>query len=114
MPNVSGNYTVELINGICSNVSSVYNFTANGVNETTQGLVKIYPNPATNVIKIELLHPEQFSAISLTDVLGKEIINVDSPKAYLELNTEGLKPGVYFVNCKQNGNKTVYKVLIIK
>lgn len=114
VPNVSGNYTVELINGICSNISSVYNFTANGLNETTQGLVKIYPNPATDVIKIELSQPEQFSAISLTDVLGKEIIIVDSPKAYFEINTEGLKPGVYFVNCKHNGNKTSHKVLIIK
>ena len=57
---------------------------------------KIYPNPATNNIQIELAKNEPYQ-VFITDLLGKKIIELATEKKASSINLEGLQQGVYLL-----------------
>ena len=90
-------------------------------------VVRVYPNPATNVLNIEFIgHPVRQLAdqgshemlkqvqhdykIKITDVLGKELVLTEYQK---QINISYLETGIYFVSILQ-GNKTLVTKKVIK
>jgi len=68
-------------------------------------VAKIYPNPATDVLFVELNDP-QIKMLSVSDALGKTIISLDNPGAQVRIPTGTLSPGHYylrFTNGTQQG-----------
>jgi hypothetical protein len=76
--------------------------------------VRIFPQPATDMINVEFDHQPGLVGWQLSDLQGR-IIHVDvmsSHNSGLKINTSSLKPGVYLLNCKWDNYQSVHKVLI--
>ncbi len=82
--------------------------------------VNIYPNPISESAQIEFTLLEQSTvSVGLFDILGKKIISVykgimPSGSQNLQINTDQLENGVYFVNIEVNGSVISKKVSVNK
>ena len=81
-------------------------------NQIEHVLVKIYPNPAVNIIVIELEEPFNFST-SLYNLEGTLMLKQLNTN---QVNVGALSAGIYFLEIKnlESGQKLVQKVIIIK
>ncbi len=78
---------------------------------TTDSLVSIYPNPATDYIEIKGLDDQDWLLIILDNkgvkVIGKTIDNVNN-----RINTDDLFPGMYYVLVSKEGKFHFDKIVI--
>ena len=73
--------------------------------------VKVFPNPATEVIYVN--HPtEQFFEVAITDVSGKQILQTAHQKQQ-PLSVKTLTTGTYFitVTTKESKQTNTYKII---
>jgi len=92
--------------------SGPFDNTTNSVNENNNITVKLYPNPASDFVQIQL--PNKIDATAhIYDINGREVLSeaVHGTDA-VKLNINGLSNGHYFVKL-QNG-KTTYTARFIK
>lgn len=112
-PTQDGMYTVKITNATCSNTSDPYNFIANGIgNNTLDTAVKVYPNPANEVLYVEAPATSNNTiTVSVYSVIGKLVYqevytNSGQPHA---LNVSSIKAeGIYFIKL-QSGTETTTK-----
>ncbi|MCF8714992.1 T9SS type A sorting domain-containing protein [Joostella atrarenae] len=105
---------IKMSSGLAKSFLIEENFTI----EDTVGM-KLFPNPATNMIKIRLYN--EFSEKDKVDVViyntsGQKLLNrqfSNSKNTELKIDTEQFSKGVYVVSIKQ-GNRIFEKKLIIK
>jgi len=84
------------------------------VNETNANLlesVKVYPNPAKNILNIELPNHIKDFHVEITDISGKLVLKSDNQK---EINVSGVNSGNYVVTISFNGEKISRKIIIEK
>lgn len=76
--------------------------------------IQLYPNPSHNFTAI-LLHQEEqdLDMIQVLDVNGKTLLSEKSTGKEHFLNTEMLKPGIYFVRISTTGNRVATLKLIV-
>lgn len=71
----------------------------NGISEVSDNsAIKIYPNPALNVLNIENNTEEIINQVAVSDMSGKCLL-VESHLSdnQLKINTQGITPGIYFI-----------------
>ena len=69
--------------------------------------LNVYPNPTKDIINISGL-PENFAEVSLTDIIGNEVIH----KKYVnQLNLSNLAKGVYLLKIKLNYGDKIFKIV---
>ena len=104
---VSGNYEVIASNVMdeAGNLSSGAqgSYSVLGLEENSNPLVTLYPNPSSGTLFIEGL--ERIEAIEIVDILGKTLYQNRTSEAKFELNLK-LKEGLYFL--KHNNSKTPF------
>jgi hypothetical protein len=71
--------------------------------------IEIYPNPFTNEINFGKL---EGSEITVTDIVGREIMEFSLSKNSQHINTYEWNKGVYFINIKTSSNKYIYQRVI--
>lgn len=80
------------------------------INDFQEDSIKIYPNPSTSILNIELSNGDQIDKILVIDISGKiiveETINLNS------INTSKLENGLYFLTLFSKGKS--YKSKFIK
>jgi Zn-dependent metalloprotease len=110
-PTQDGNYTVKVTNGDCFEMSDVYHFIANSIaNVALDAAVKVYPNPASEVLYIEApISANNTITVSVFSVIGKLVYQenfVNNGQAHA-LNLSSIKAdGIYFVKL-QSGSETI-------
>ena len=73
---------------------------------------KIYPNPASNQLNIELANEASKVSVSFTDVLGKEVMTLNNLSGTMvSINDLSLPAGVYMVRITADGNTQIVKVV---
>lgn len=111
-PSISGNYEVQVIEpyDCYSEISDKYAFSTTAVNETKTKAVKIYPNPAKDIVSIVNL-PETISdfSIDIYDLAGKKIDHYDNSYSFNVYNYDN---GIYQVLIKA-GTSNFYKTKLI-
>ena len=72
-----------------------------GIAENNQDakIIKLYPNPASHIIKFELENLESMDQVHVLDVNGKII---KTQLKCTEISVSDLKPGIYFLQLKRN------------
>lgn len=82
----------------------------------TSNDIAIYPNPAHNVVQINLQNTsETLSSIKLFDVLGKTITSIENIMAnQTSIDVSNLSKGVYLLELTSEHNLTQIKKLIIE
>jgi hypothetical protein len=115
----NGNYTVVVtLNGCSSAPSNAVTISGVGINDLTElGLLKVYPNPASEQITISLvLNKNSNITIRLMNTLGQTIFssqenNVQQLQKNIE--TTNLSRGIYFLELS-NENASVLEKIILK
>jgi hypothetical protein len=105
-PTVTFNYSQS---GSCSGggTASLQNF--NSIQD-----IKVFPNPANNVLNIDLGLTNKVQSITIMNVLGgiEEVVHPKN-KSFITLNISDYKPGAYFVRSTAiNGESVTHKVVI--
>ncbi len=87
------------------------------VNEATSSIecVSIYPNPASDVITIDV-HSDSKAPITInvSDVTSRCIYSTSSTRGQTQVNLSTLAPGCYLISVCQGNNKTTRKVTITR
>jgi hypothetical protein len=89
---------------------STYTVTALSKNSKLNDLLSVYPNPFSNVLIIKNKSNSNL-AITILDINGKVIVNQTSTLETIELNTNELTNGVYFLNITNGEYTSNYKVV---
>lgn len=94
-PNSFGDYQVAVVNeGSCLDTSAVFNFNGTGIRSAyNNDAVKIYPNPAQNLVNIESDEP---LTISISSFDGRLLLKEEKTNQ-VDLST--INPGVYLIQC---------------
>lgn len=101
------NYDFQLVDGKLT----VNPGTATPVVNNNDSLVKIYPNPASNVLHIDF---QNSFYVAILDMHGKELVRTGNVKNTVSLPISHLKAGFYFVKIHNDSRTSVHKVLINK
>jgi hypothetical protein len=105
---------VENINGCGAYSENVYLNTV-GINEFDKTSFSLYPNPVHSTLNIRLSQLATNSTISITDVLGQEILklNIDTRTNAdnMKINMSDLPNGMYFVVVENNAKQIVKRFI---
>jgi acid phosphatase type 7 len=112
VPAASGTYTVEIINGTCSEISTGYSFIIDGMNDIARDGIAIYPNPVSGILHIKGLSPNGSSTIFLKDLTGRKILEFTVTGTNSEINLSSFSKGIYFLECFEGGVRRVWKVVV--
>lgn len=88
-------------------------FTTMGVEETSIGNYKVYPNPTSNQINIYAYDGSIFNVV-LRDITGKMIYyvpNIDNPDEIITMDMSNLERGIYFIHANSSKGKIMMKVV---
>ncbi|MEX2597278.1 MAG: T9SS type A sorting domain-containing protein [Salibacteraceae bacterium] len=77
---------------ICGDFNPVFDFEV-GTTETKRQVIKMYPNPVSTLLRLDGVLPGQ--KVTVIDVQGRELMQVQVASNSVELNTNHLSPGIY-------------------
>lgn len=105
----TGEFTVRYTaaNG-CSTESMSYGMSLSSVEESTKEGISIYPNPASDLLNIDL---NESATYQLNDVSGKLILTGKLNKGSNQITVSSLAAGVYNLQVKGNTNSTVIRLI---
>ncbi len=86
---------------------------------SVESSLKIYPNPAKNILTINMRLPSVSSAkISLYDMLGNEVeVFADNVSGIFEktFDIHAVRTGIYFIRINyENGQSTIVRKIIVQ
>jgi hypothetical protein len=84
----------------CFEASEGYGFgiPVNDENVTSQGLVKVFPNPTRDMVFVRISSAEEFHKLTLTDVTGNQLIEQETSNRVVKLDLSTLANGTYYLN----------------
>ncbi|MBQ6305597.1 MAG: C10 family peptidase [Bacteroidales bacterium] len=101
-----GYYTHALEGPDCDSVIGLTLMVLEGVTETSENAIQVWPNPTKGLLHIEA---QDIDKLEIRNLLGQLVL--EARKAEI-LSLEGLEKGVYFLIARnKNGVKTVTKVI---
>lgn len=86
----------------------------NDIKKNAVGNFNLYPNPAQNTVRIEMSNAGATAVVSVTDVVGNEVIKTTVSGKTNTLNVSELPNGVYQVSIGNEYGNTVKKLVISK
>ncbi len=101
-----GNYRVIAIDnvGCASDTSDPYGYFFTGLlPEDENSLVKIYPNPATSAVTIELPVSDESSFVQLFNTRGQLILEQTLTETRSDINISGIENGIYMIRIAHPG-----------
>ncbi len=114
MPTTTTTYTVTVTDvNNCSNtdtaIVNVQNCT--GTAQLTGSALKIYPNPFSSSITVVNPYPSASTRVRFYDLLGKEVKGLQTSIPSFTIDTDDLKPGIYFLFVQTDIGYLVQKVV---
>ncbi len=97
-----------------TNITSIYDVFPDlvSINEADKTPFSIYPNPANDVVNIDLEENKEWDRLQLIDVSGKVVIDKNITSNSITLNTSELDRGVYFINLIGEQKKESKKLIL--
>ena len=115
--NTQGSYDVTLTvtNDFGSDTKTKSNYITvlqiTGVGENSVNLLKIFPNPANNVLNVT--SDDMIHSVTLLDIVGNRVFEQKNDVQSVVINTSELKAGIYFVVVKTESSVVTRKVQIL-
>ena len=81
--------------------------------EVTSDEIRLFPNPTTGATFLQFPASSESIAIKLMDLSGKVIQSFAAASGQIELPTEGLQTGVYYVSFQWKGKNITKKLQVI-
>ena len=112
-PTSNGVYSVIITDMYnCSISSDDFNL-AVGINELSNSDWKIFPNPGNQQIEISVKSNLIGAQCELMDLSGRQLDSFTLIESSLQINTDNLPSGSYFINLKMDGLSTSKKLIIL-
>lgn len=112
-PKTSGDYYVIVSsNGCISNSSNTMHFIPTGINPIVAQSIRIYPNPVTNELTIELEGDETQTVFEIINSLGKSVFTGQILDKSV-IQTSNFASGIYIIKL-ESGNTFEFKKIIKK
>lgn len=112
-PSANGNYAVEVSMNGCTDTSTCYAVTGIGIDDSLNDQIqKIYPNPATNKLEVELAVDYESSAVRITNIFGAIVMEFETIENSFTIDLEMLESGLYYlsiINSKGTSNSSFVK-----
>jgi len=92
-------------------------FSTIGINEFANGQIKVYPNPASTILTLEVNASGDKAILSLSNMLGKEIWKeaiISNEAQTIQIPVNALPNGVYILSYKTNAAFSSIPVVIRK
>jgi uncharacterized repeat protein (TIGR03803 family) len=97
----SGTYSVTVTdsNGCTQNASVALVVVAGINNLSTDDDIKVYPNPAFNLLNVDMDNNREYIAMNIVDITGREIMkeNTGINTSHISIDVSTLAAGVYFL-----------------
>lgn len=81
---------------------------------TLNAAINVWPNPASDRIFLEMKDGLPADNITVTDMLGRELITTSPIQPITHIQTDNLPNGVYLINVLRDGQTAVKKIIIRK
>ena len=112
-PTSNGVYSVIITDMYnCSISSDDFNL-AVGINELSNSDWKIFPNPGNQQIEISVKSNLIGAQCELMDLSGRQLDSFTLIESTIQINTDNLPSGSYFINLKMDGLSTSKKLIIL-
>lgn len=114
-PSGKGNYAVAITSYSCTDTSACYNIGGVGINEQPELLHKIYPNPSSGSVRIELAEtaPEG-SLLMLYDLRGRLLQSLNLSGLRSSLLQIDSPEGVYILEIRSPGRHAARQKLLLQ
>ncbi len=109
----AGNYRVVATgaNG-CADTSTVYTHTPSSIHESAlSGNMKLYPNPASHMINIEIPQLKDNATLEIRSADGRVISTGSFSTVHYQLSIENIPGGIYFIKISTAKGMVVRKVV---
>lgn len=82
---------------------------------TGEAKMRIAPNPASNLLTVQL-RAEENDIVAISDLTGKTFLTAtkQSGREKIEINTENLLSGIYFVSFQSESGRSVTRKLVVQ
>jgi hypothetical protein len=111
LPDESGNYAVEITtNGMCVDTSDCHFVIPTDVVEMDAGKISIYPNPALDLLTIEM-ESNQEGTLKLFDFTGRILKKVNIRASKHQLDISALPAGIYYLQV-DTGSGSLHRKII--
>jgi hypothetical protein len=99
----------QLIGGPANGMIYRFSPITTGIHRVINQSLKFYPNPTES--NIEITNDKTIRSIEMVDMSGKTIIHINPNSVSFSLNTEDLKPGMYFTRVQTDEGISVIKTV---
>jgi hypothetical protein len=109
----NGSYAVSVTQNGCTDTSYCHSVTTAGISEHAPALqASIYPDPATDRVRIDLGHPVAQVVLWVRDMNGREWMRrAAGSAASMDLSITGLAPGMYAIHLRSAEGSGVYRLV---
>ncbi|MGB3776550.1 MAG: PQQ-dependent sugar dehydrogenase [Leeuwenhoekiella sp.] len=104
-------YVAGLISGT---IYKVVDTDALSLEPVTERKATFYPNPSSDILNISIVDASEKIKLTIFDILGKRIFEMDLTTGKSQINTSSFKKGVYFVQFESNNSASFTDKLIIE
>jgi hypothetical protein len=103
--NASGKVIDSFGIGVAPKAVAIDYHTLAGIKEPpiTQISFGLYPNPANNLLNIQLPHTEEFNVV-IYDMTGRELLQISQAQGNMSLPLESLEKGVYIIKVQSESS----------
>jgi len=84
------------------------------IEDKMQEQISVYPNPAENMLFVEMPTSLQPESIIIFDCIGKEIFTTTFNAQKISINTEDFPEGIYFIEVSSKNGRAATKFSIAK
>lgn len=95
-------------NGVAEYTAVRYTYPNVGINETAGNNLSVYPNPATDIVKIEI---NSTCKVEILDVLGNSVFSSFAQDQIL-VDVSQFSKGIYFVRASSENTHEVIKLMV--
>jgi len=104
-------YALGGYDGKYLNTNEVFTPITNGVNEKQFSTLTIFPNPTTGILSINNI-PENLSKISIINMLGETVLEMNNPRTgNARIDLSKFPVGIYYARCISPESVSVRKII---
>jgi hypothetical protein len=104
-----GNYALLVAQNGCVDTSICYNVTTVNLNEITNNLIAVYPNPTKEEFYVSVPVINNLVSLSIMDTKGQLIKEL--PVKHSKIMIDDLAPGIYFIQYQTKSNIQYCKIV---
>ena len=102
----TGDYTVQVVDGLCTSVSQIIDVVVSctGIAEMSKSGIRIYPNPAGDLVNVEWPAADPAARVDLRDISGRMLFTRHSTTGSCTVPLHGYAPGIYLIEVETEQN----------